>query len=186
MAEKIDNPFKVPKAYWSILSNFLGKRKTASITPLIVNDLVVSDFSTKTNLLNNFFTSQGSPVVNYSTVPETDLEGGAGRVRPFFCYHLEELQTVFVEVKLIINNEPLTYFYPNTIKPYLTPNHLLFGRHLLCYTNTTSIVVRNLTVLSNTADKISGISNYFLNRWWHEYVVNLVETQRAPKVNINS
>ena len=87
MVEKIDNPFKVPKTYRSILSNFLGKRKTANITPLIVNDFVVSDFSTKTNLLNNFFTSQGSPVVNYSTVPETDLEGGAGGVRPFFCYH---------------------------------------------------------------------------------------------------
>ena len=37
MAEKLDNPFTAPKAYWSILNNFLGKRKTLNIPPLIVN-----------------------------------------------------------------------------------------------------------------------------------------------------
>ena len=42
----------------------------------------------------------------------------------FFCSHFEELQTVLFEVELIINNAPLTYIYPNTIKTFLTPNHL--------------------------------------------------------------
>ena len=56
---------------------------------------------------------------------------------------------------------PLTYVYPNTIKTYLIPNHLLFGRQLLCYSNTTSAVIRNLTVLSSTTDKINCISNHF-------------------------
>ena len=46
----------------------------------------------------------------------------------FFCSHFEELQTVLFEVELIINNAPLTYVYPNTIKTCVTPNHLLFGR----------------------------------------------------------
>ena len=104
----------------------------------------------------------------------------------FFCYHFEELQTVLTEIKLIINISPLTYVYPNTIKTYLTLNHLLFGRQLLCCSNTTSNVVRNLTVLSSTTDKINRISNHFLHSWRHEYVVNLCETQRASKLNINS
>ena len=69
MAEKLDNPFTAPKAYWSILNNFLGKRKTTNIPPLIVNNFVVSDFTTKANLFNNFFTSQCSPVVNSSALP---------------------------------------------------------------------------------------------------------------------
>ena len=34
----------------------------------------------------------------------------------FFCNHFEELQTVLFEVELIINNAPLTYVYPDTIK----------------------------------------------------------------------
>ena len=42
---------------------------------------------------------------------------------------------------------------------------------------TTSAVVRNLTVLSRIADNINRISNYFLDRKRHEYVVNLRETQ---------
>ena len=103
----------------------------------------------------------------------------------FFCNHFEELQTVLIEVKLVINNAPVTYVYPNTIKKCLTHNHLLLGRQLLYYSNTTSHVVRNLTVLSSTTDKINRISNHFWDRWRHEYVVNLRETQRISKLNIN-
>ena len=104
----------------------------------------------------------------------------------FFCDHFEELQTEFTEVKLIINNVPLAYFYPNTIKTYLTPNDLLLRGLLSCYANTTSAVIRNLTVLSSTTYKINRFSNHFWHRWRHEYVVNLRETQRASKLNINS
>ena len=60
---------------------------------------------------------------------EADLEGRAGGSRPLFCNHLvfcnpfAEQQTVLTEVKLIINNAPLTY--QNTTKICLTLNHLL-------------------------------------------------------------
>ena len=77
----------------------------------------------------------------------------------FFCNHFEELQTVLIEVKLIINNAPLTRVYPNAIKTCLTPNHLLFGRQLLYYSNKTSTAVRNLTILSSSTDKKNRITN---------------------------
>ena len=99
--------------------------------------------------------------------------------------HFEELKTVLIKVKLIINNAPLTYVYPNTIKTYLTPNHSLFGGQLLWYSNTTLTVARNQTVLSSTTDKINCISNHFWHRWRHEHVVNLCETQRDSKLNLN-
>ena len=112
-------------------------------------------------------------------------EGGGreGRMPQFFlqsifvfCNHFEELETVLFEVELIVNNNPLTYVYPNTIE---TPTHLLFCRQLLYSSNTTSTLVRNLTVLSSTTDKINRISNHFLDRWRHVYVVKLRETQRT-------
>ena len=81
-----------------------------------------------------------------------------------FCNHFEALQIVLSEVGLIINNAPLTYVYPNTIEKYLTPNHLLSGRKLLYSSNTTSTVVRSLTVISSTTDKINRINNHYLNR----------------------
>ena len=120
--------------------------------------------------------------------------GGRGGVAPrpplfcnylVFCDHFEERQTVLIKVKLIINNTPLADVYPNTIKTYLSPNHLLFGRQLLHYSNATSTVVRNLNVPSNTTDKINRINNHFWHSWRHQYVVNLCETQRASKLNIN-
>ena len=87
----------------------------------------------------------------------------------FFPNHFEALKTVLFEVELIINDAALTYVYLNTIETCLTPNHLLFGRQLLYSSNTTSTVVRNLTVLSSTTDKINRISNHFLDRWRHEF-----------------
>ena len=108
-----------------------------------------------------------------TSVTEADSGGGAGEAPPlflqslvffccfFFCSHFEELQTVSFEVELIINNAPLTYIYPNTIETCLTPNHLLFSRQLLYSSNTTSTVVRNLTVPPSTTDKINRISNHF-------------------------
>ena len=70
----------------------------------------------------------------------------------------------------------------------LTPNHLLFGRQLLHSSNTTSTVVRNLTILSSTTGKINRISNQFwivghMNMY---YVLYLLDTQRTSKLNIKS
>ena len=104
----------------------------------------------------------------------------------FLCNHFEELQTVLFEVELIINNAPLTYVNPNSTETCLIPNHLVFCRQLSYSSNTTSTVVRNLTVFSGTTDKINRISNHFLNRWRHGYVLSLHETQRTSKSNINS
>ena len=102
-------------------------------------------------------------------IPEADLEADFLSQSIVFWDHFEELQTVFIEVKLIINNIDRQ-----------------FGRQLLCYSNTASAIIRNLTVLSSIADTINCISNHLWHRWRHEYVVNLREAQRASKLNVNS
>ena len=60
------------------------------------------------------------------------------------------------------------------------------GRLLLYSSNTTSTVVRNLTVLSTSTGKINRISNHFWDGWRLEYVENLCEAQRTSKLNLNS
>ena len=103
----------------------------------------------------------------------------------FFCNNFEELQTELFKVELIVNNAPLTYVCPNMIETCLTSNHWLIDRQFLYSSNTTPItIVKNLTFLSSTADKINRMTNNFLHRWKHEYVVNLRETQRTSKLNI--
>ena len=110
-------------------------------------------------------------------------EGAGGTRPPFFlqsvvfCNHFAELEIVLFELKLIINNAPLKYVYPNTKETCLSPNHLLFGGQLLYSSNTASTVAPNLTTLSSTTDEINYISNHFWDSWRHEYVVNLRQTQ---------
>ena len=127
--------------------------------------------------------SQHGTIIRTFVLYRGGFRGGHSPL-PLFCDHFQELQTVVIEVKLIINNASLTCVYPNTIKTYLTLNHLLFARELLCYSNTTSTVIRNLTVLSSTTDKINRFSNHFWHRWRHEYVQNLRDTPRESKLNI--
>ena len=62
---------------------------------------------------------------------------------------------------------------------------MLFDRQLSYYSNTTLIIVRNLTVLSSATDRIHRVGNYFWDKWRHEYVINPCETQRISKANIN-
>ena len=107
---------------------------------------------------------------------------------PLFLQSLDFFRSLWRttnRVKLIINNAPeirLPIYYQKIFQL----NRLSFGRQLLCYSNTKSTVVINLTVLSSTTDKINLISNHFCRRWSHEYVVSLCETQWASKLNINS
>ena len=95
------------------------------------------------------------------------MGGGRGRAPPlffaitcFFAITLKNYKQSYLK-ELIINNAPLIYVYPNTIKTCLTPNYLLLGRQLLLFSNATSTVAANLTVLSCTTDKINRISNHF-------------------------
>ena len=81
MAKKLDNRLSLyippaplphpppPKKKILVNTNLFGK-KHPNISPLIVNDFVVSDFITKANLFNNFFISQFSSVVNSSEPPK--------------------------------------------------------------------------------------------------------------------
>ena len=66
--------------------------------------------------------------------PEADLRGGTRELRalPIFCNHLfffaitlKNYKNVLFEVKLILNNAPLTYAYPDTIRNMLHP--------IICY-----------------------------------------------------
>ena len=58
MSAKIDNYNTVPKRYWSVIKKFLSNKKTPIISPVLVNDELVSDLKQKANLFNNYFASQ--------------------------------------------------------------------------------------------------------------------------------
>ena len=66
----LNNPKTSAKTYWSILKFFYNDSKILLIPPLLVNNKIVSDFTEKANLLNDFFANQCTPLSNYSVLQQ--------------------------------------------------------------------------------------------------------------------
>ena len=45
----------------------------------------------------------------------------------------DELQTLLLEIELILNSRPLCYLYDDDQEDILTPDHLLYGRNFNIY-----------------------------------------------------
>ena len=52
-----------------ILESFYKGTRVPLVPPLLVNNRIVSDFTEKANLLNDFFASQCTPISNSSILP---------------------------------------------------------------------------------------------------------------------
>ena len=55
LSMKLNDPKTSAKTYWSILKSFYNDSKIPLIPPLLVNNKIVSDFTEKANLFNDFF-----------------------------------------------------------------------------------------------------------------------------------
>ena len=69
LSMKLNNPNTSAKTYWSILKSFYNGSKVPLIPPLLVNNQIVSDFTKKTNIFNDFFALQCTPLNNSSVLP---------------------------------------------------------------------------------------------------------------------
>ena len=69
LSMKFNNPKTSAKTYQSILKSFYNDSKIPLIPPLLVNNKIVSDFTEKANLFNNFFATQCTPLSNNSILP---------------------------------------------------------------------------------------------------------------------
>ena len=69
LGKRLSDPSTSAKSYWTILKTFYNERKIPLIPPLLVNNSFVTDFKEKTNVFNEFFCKQCTPVANDSTSP---------------------------------------------------------------------------------------------------------------------
>ena len=69
LGNKLNSRHLGPKTYWSLLNGILGKVKIPVIPPLLVNDNFETDFLTKANIFNDYFSSQCSLISNDSSLP---------------------------------------------------------------------------------------------------------------------
>ena len=69
LSKKLNGPNTSAKTYWSILKSFYKGIKVPLIPPLLVNNKIVSDFTEKANIFNDFIASQCTPINNSSKLP---------------------------------------------------------------------------------------------------------------------
>ena len=96
----------------------------------------------------------------------------------------DEIQTMLLEIEMIVNNRPITYCYADELEQCLTPNHLLYARRLESESLTTNnISYHAITDYSKFTDRLSQILNHFWNRWKTEYLSELTQLRSKSKAN---
>ena len=84
-----------------------------------------------------------------------------------------ELETLILEVEVILNNRPLCPDYEDDMEDALTPNHLVFGRRI-DIANEMAADEKPNSVMSNERIKlIRQLLQHFWRRWSKEYVTLL-------------
>ena len=69
LGNKLNNTSTSPKVYWSILNRLMNKIKIPTIPPLLMNGKLETDFQTKANMFNVFFSNQCTIENNQSSLP---------------------------------------------------------------------------------------------------------------------
>ena len=71
LSDKLNDPKTSAKAYWSILKTLYNGNKIPLISPILVNNKLISNFKEKANHFNAFIASQCTPVSNDSALLST-------------------------------------------------------------------------------------------------------------------
>ena len=100
----------------------------------------------------------------------------------------QELSTIIIEVKGIINTPPLTYLYHDDDITTITPSHLIVRRNLL-----ENMSNSNIDDFDMTTDKCTRCYEYlkttieqFWNRFSQEYITNLRKRQTYNRIKYDS
>ena len=97
----------------------------------------------------------------------------------------DELNTLLIEIKSVINGRPLTYVYDDSegISYALTPAHLLYGRRLVTSPSATHFEIMSTNkALTRRSKNQRFLLNQFANCWKKDYLLSLRES-RVAKLN---
>ena len=68
---ELNDPETSAKAYWSISKTLFNGKKIPLISPILVNNKLISNFKEKANYFNDFFASQCTPIFNDGALPNS-------------------------------------------------------------------------------------------------------------------
>ena len=96
-----------------------------------------------------------------------------------------ELQTILLEIELIINDRPLTHIYTDSTELSLTPSRLAFSRNLNHSSLSESPVNVEIDIYEHR-EKLTNIISHFWYRWFAKYATDLRDCQKLGWLDNNS
>ena len=79
----------------------------------------------------------------------------------------EEIQTVLLEMEVIIDNRPLTHLYSDITETQLTTNLLIFAR-MLSHSRSNDQFINNQVFVEIKIQKLTHLMEQFWERWRKE------------------
>ena len=73
LAKKLNNLLLQAKTYWPIFKSFYNDRKVPLIPPVLIDDNLITNIQTKTNIFNKFFANQFQPLNSASDLPTNQI-----------------------------------------------------------------------------------------------------------------
>ena len=73
LTKRLNNPLLQAKTYRSILKTFYNDKKIPIISPLLIDDELVTDIQTKTYIFNKSFADQCTPLENDIVLPTSQM-----------------------------------------------------------------------------------------------------------------
>ena len=71
LGKKLGDPSRSIKTYWTTLRSLRNWKKLPNISPLLVNNEVITAFEATTNIFNKYFARQCTTIDNNSVLPST-------------------------------------------------------------------------------------------------------------------
>ena len=71
LGKKFGDPSRSIKTYWTTLRSLRNWKKLPNISPLLVNNEVITAFEATTNIFNKYFARQCTTIDNNSVLPST-------------------------------------------------------------------------------------------------------------------
>ena len=87
--------------------------------------------------------------------------------------------TILIEIEIIINSRPLTYISDKPDESFITPYHLIYGRHIneKFHKYDARNKITSDHIRENFSSKITNVKSYFIKHFKDEYITAIQERE---------
>ena len=176
---KLNDSKTSDKTCWSILKSFYNNSKIPLIPPLLVNNKIVSDFTEKENLFNDFSATQCTHLPNNSVLPSSislktqarlssinfEKEDILKITRNFNVNKAQGHDNISIRMLKICDSvlvEPLSVIYKNCINSRVSPDIWIIPIQISYHSN---IQKKDKRCINNYLPPCFFITNLWQNIW---------------------